>query len=229
MYQDSTSFLEEKLKRAEKNVNRFLKDFELRLEDCKIEKRDYLGNNSLASWKRPKKILVKNDDTPESIIAHELIHVLQGTFETFRGFKYLYKLLSEGLAEFVAKWAYPEHEVKYKLHYQMVVILYEIDASIVREIITLDYISLLPEDIDILLNSPKVHSYFKNLVAPRGDLLRKNIKSAIEAEITDTTFITFGEDLRAWKFLIDKRFDLKRRKINIILDEYFKNTKGSEV
>jgi len=34
------------------------------------------------------------------------------------------------------------------------------------------------------------------------------------AEITDPTFMTFGKDLRAWKFLVHDRFDSKRQEIN---------------
>ena len=115
--------MEEKLKRVVRNVNRILEDFELKVEDCEIEKRDDLGNNSLASWEHPNKILVKSYDVPESVIAHELVHVLQGTLETFAGFKYLYTLPSEGLAEFVAKPLYPEHEIRYATHHRMVAFL----------------------------------------------------------------------------------------------------------
>jgi len=40
---------------------------------------------------------------PESDIAHELVHIAQGTLEQFRGFRLLYTVLVEGLADWVVK------------------------------------------------------------------------------------------------------------------------------
>ena len=215
------SKLQVKLRRVEKAINAFLAPYNLKIERCEIEIGESLEEGALASHRYPNRILVKREDVAESIVAHELVHVVQGTLEVFKGFRWLYSLLSEGLAEFIAKSLYPEHDVKYELHYELISILYGIDRNIVEEIVNINYLPLSPSDVDELLNSPHVSPYSKGIIKDQADHLRNNIRRAMNAKITDPTFISYGEDLRAWKFLINQKFDPKRREINEILEAYF--------
>ena len=39
-----------------------------------------------------------------------------------------------------------------------------------------------------------------------ADQIRKSVATAIEGGITDPTFVPLGEELRAWKFLLERRY-----------------------
>lgn len=209
-----------KFQRAKKAVNDFLASYDLKIGECEIRVDESAEGTH---YEHPKHIIVQNEDVPESVIAHDLIHVVQQTLEVFKGFKWLYHLLSEGLAEFVAKLTFPHHAVKYKVHHELVSLLYALDKSIVKDLITLDSMQLSPDDVDTILNSPHVSSYSKNIIKKQSDHLKSTIQRAINAKIDGPTFISYGEDLRAWKFLINPKFNLKRREINELLESYFNN------
>jgi len=210
-----------KLTSAQQKVNEFLQKYQLFVDKCQIKVDPEIGEATLATWQRPNVVAVKKPDIPESVIAHELVHILQQTLEVFAGYRWLYTLLSEGLAEFIAQKLYPEHEIKHKLGHDLICILYALDEDIVKEIIRLDSLKLIPQDIDLLLASPNVHPYWKEIIENEAEHLKRNIQRALEGKIDDPTFISLGEDLRAWKFLITPRFDSKRSEIQEILAEFF--------
>lgn len=213
--------LQFKLASAQQKVNEFLQKYQLFINECHIKVNPEIGEDTLATWRRPCTVVVKKPDVPESVIAHELVHILQQTLEVFAGYRWLYTLLSEGLAEFIAQKLYPEHEIKHELGHNLVGILYALDKDVVKEIIQLDSLKLTPQDIDLVLASPNVHPYWKEIIRNEAEHLKKNIQRALEGRIDDPTFISFGEDLRAWKFLLNPKFDSRRDDIQQILAKFF--------
>jgi len=210
-----------KLASAQQKVNEFLQKYQLFIGECQIKVDPEVGEGTLATWQRPCVVVVKKPDVPESVIAHELVHILQQTLEVFAGYRWLYALLSEGLAEFIAQKLYPEHKIKHKLGRDLISVLYALDKNIVKEIIWLDNLKLAPQDIDLLLASPNVHPYWKEIIENEAEHLKRNIQRALQGKIDDPTFISLGEDLRAWKFLINPRFDSRRSEVQQILAEFF--------
>ena len=48
----------------------------------------------------------------------------------------------------------------------------------------------------------------RRLLAVEGDLIRSSVQRAWEIGIQeDPTFVTLGEEMRAWKFLLDEQFE----------------------
>lgn len=158
---------------------------------------------------------------PESVIAHELVHIAQGTLEQFRGFRLLYVLLAEGLADWVAKRLYPEHEVKYLIGYRLMELLIAADKEVIGDLLRLNDLPLVPEDVDTILASPHLAVYSRNLLSHMAERIRESIRAAQEASITDPTFVTLGEEMRAWKFLLGGRFDRVREEVDRLVGEWF--------
>lgn len=166
-------------------------------------------------------MLVKSADTPESIIAHEWVHMVQGTLEYFRGFRLLYVPLAEGLAEFVTKELYPDHVVKYPAGYELVATLIASVPEVIGELLQLNHLPLIPEDVDTILASAHVRSYSRDLIARMTDEIRDSIRTANEVGIDDPTFVTLGEEVRAWKFILDRRFDRIRDRLDEAIKAWF--------
>ncbi len=57
-----------------------------------------------------------------------------------------------------------------------------------------------------------------------ADQIRKSVATAVEAGISDPTFVPLGEELRAWKFLLDGRYQGVWNEASEALVEWF----GSE-
>lgn len=202
-----TDELKRKFARAKDKVDAYLAPYGGRTLEGRIEVDEALDKYSLATHCYPDTVLVKNADVPESIIAHEWVHVVQGTLEYFRGFRLLYVLLAEGLAEFVTKELYPEHVVKYPAGYELVATLIASDPKVIEELLRLNHLPLSPEDVDTILASAHVPSYSRDLIGRMADRIRDSIRTANEVGIDDPTFVTLGEEVRAWKFILDRRFD----------------------
>jgi len=73
--------------------------------------------------------------------------------EQFRGFRLLYTILVERLADWVAKQLYPEHEVKYQDGYRLIELLMAADESSIGDLLRLNELSLVPEDVEAILGS----------------------------------------------------------------------------
>jgi len=199
--------LEAKLARAKAKVDTYLAPYGGRKLKGQIKVDETLDMYSLAAHCYPDIVLVKSPDIAEAIIAHEWVHVVQGTLEYFRGFLLLYILLAEGLAEFVTKELYPDHVVKYPAGYELVATLVANDPEVIGGLLQLNNLPLIPEDVDTSLASAHVPSYSRDLIARMADRIRDRIRTANEVGIDDSTFVTLGEEVRAWKFILDQRFD----------------------
>ena len=101
------SSLEKSLCAAEARVREYLGRYRGELPPTRIVLDPELGQETLATHRYPDTVVVREPWVPESVIAHELVHIAQRTLEQFRGFCLLYTLLAEGLADWVAKnlWA----------------------------------------------------------------------------------------------------------------------------
>lgn len=214
------SNLEQRLYRAEERVREYLDRYGGELPSLDILLDPELDEETIATNRHPGTVVVREASVPEPVIAHELVHIAQGTLEQFRGFRLLYTLLAEGLAEWVAKALYPEHEVKYQAGYRLMELLVEADKEVIGDLLRLNHLPLLPEDVDIILSSPHLAAYSRDLLSPMAERIRDSIRAVREAGITDPTFVALGEELRAWKFLLDGRFEGVRGKVDGVVGEW---------
>jgi hypothetical protein len=65
----------------------------------------------------------------------------------------LYTVLAEGLADWVAKQLYPEHEVRYQAGQRLIELLMAADESSIGDLLRLNELSLVPEDVEAILGS----------------------------------------------------------------------------
>jgi hypothetical protein len=206
---------------AKSRVDAYLSSFGGRLLEGRIVIDETLDEHSMATHYYPDVVVIKTPDVPESVIAHEWVHVVQQTLESFRGFRLLHVLLAEGLAEFVTKELYPDHSVKYPSGYELVAALVTDHPDVIRDLLRLNELALVPEDIDMILANDHVPPYSKDLLGRMADHIQYGIRAANKAGIDDPTFVTLGEEVRAWKFLLDRRFDGVREKVNRATETWF--------
>ncbi len=222
----STTNLEEKLSSTEKKVRAYLACHRGGLPATHIILDPDLGEETIATHRYPATVVVREPSVPEPVIAHELVHIAQGTLEHFRGFWLLYVLLAEGLADWVAKALYPEHEVKYQAGRRLVKLLVEADEGAIGDLLRLNDLPLVPEDVEAILSSPHLTAYSRDLLGGMADRIRDSIRAANEAGIDDPTFVTLGEEVRAWKFLLDGRFAGVREEMDGVVGEWFASQEG---
>lgn len=217
----ATSNLEQRLHRVEERVREYLARHGGELPSTRIALEPHLGEGTLAAHRYPATIVVREALVPESVIAHELVHIAQGTLEQFRGFRLLYVLLAEGLAEWVAKALYPEHEVKYQVGYRLLALLVATDERSIGDLLWLNDLPLVLEDVEAILASPHLADFSRDLLNAMGERIRDSVRTAVELGITDPTFVSLGEEVRAWKFLLDGRFEKVRDEVSETVMEWF--------
>lgn len=220
------SDLERRLRRAESRVKGYLARYRVGIPVPDIVLDPELGEETMATHRYPATVVVREATVPESIVAHELVHIAQRTLEQFRGFRLLYTLLAEGLADWVAKQLYPEHEVKYPAGYRLVELLVKADEAVLGDLLRLNDLPLLPEDVDNILNSPRLADYSRDLLHSLAGRIRESARAAVEAGITDPTFVPLGEELRAWKFLLDRRFEGVKEEVDGMIKEWIHRPEG---
>lgn len=221
--------LEQRFSRALARVRAFLAPYGAKMPAGQIEVDEKLEEPALGTHHYPDTVVVKSPDVPESVIAHELVHVAQHTLEQFRGFRLLYVLLAEGLAEFVAKLLYPEHEVKYVPAYETVSLLVEAVPDVIGNVLHINDLPLTPDDVERILSSSRLPPYTRRLLAVEGDLIRSSVQRAWEVGIQeDPTFVTLGEEMRAWKFLLDERFESLWDRVYQAIEPWFEGEMSEE-
>jgi hypothetical protein len=213
--------LEGKLSRAEARVRGHLAHYGGRLPATRIVLDPELDEETMATHRHPDTVVVREATVSESVLAHEMVHIAQGTLEYFRGFRLLYVLLAEGLADSVTKTLYPAHEVKYPTGCRLIELLVEADERVIGDLLRLNDLPLMPEDVAILLNSPHLAAYSRDLLGDVADRIRDSIHAANEAGIGDPTFVTLGEEVRAWKLVLGRRFDRVREEVDKVMEEWF--------
>lgn len=214
------SDLEGRLHRAESKVKEYLARYGGELPATHVVLEPGLGEGALATHRYPATVVVRETSVPESVIAHELVHIAQGTLEQFWGFCLLYNLLVEGLADWVAKQLYPEHEVKYQAGYRLMELLVEADPEVIGDVLRLNDLPLVPEDVESILANPHLPAYSRDLLGGMAGRIRESICAALQSGITDPTFVTLGEEVRAWKFLLNKRFDGMRGEVDRVVGKW---------
>lgn len=216
---DSNS--EQRLRRAEERVREYLDRYGGELPSLDILLDPELDEETMATNRYPGTVVVRETSVSESVIAHELVHIAQRTLEQFRGFRLLYVLLAEGLADWVARQLYPEHEVKYQAGYRLVELLVEADERVIGDLLRLNHLPLVPEDVEAIPTNPHLVAYSRDVLSPMAERIRDSIRAAQEASIADPTFVTLGEEVRAWKFLLDGRFEGVRGEVDGVVGEWF--------
>jgi len=145
------SSLEKRLRWAEGKLKKWLARHGVELPLVNIIVDPSLEEETLATHRHLDTIVVRETSVPESVIAHELVHIAQRTLEQFRGFRLLYTLLAEGLAEWVTKQLYPQHEVKYPIGYRLIELLVETDKRVIDDLLRLNDLPLVPENVEAML------------------------------------------------------------------------------
>jgi hypothetical protein len=199
---------------AREKVRAFLAPYGGDIPTGWVEADGTLGESALATHRYPDTVVVRRPDVPESVLAHELVHIAQRTLEQFLGFRLLYVLLAEGLAEFVAKSLYPEHTVKYVVGHKVVSLLVESVPDVIGDLLCINGLSLTPGDVESILTSSRLPPYTRRLLAAESDLIQGSVQRAWELGIEDPTFVTLGEEMRAWKFLLDDLLQIARRALS---------------
>lgn len=212
--------LEQKLRRAEERVREYLARYRVQLPSASIVLDPELEEGMVATHRYPSTVVVREALVSESVIAHELVHIAQGTLEQFRGFRLLYGLLAEGLAEWVAKGLYPEHELKYEAGYRLIELLVTVDEEAIGDLLRLNNLPLVPGDVEVILTNRHLADYSRDLLSAMAERIRESLRAAVEAGITDPTFVTLGEEVRAWKFLLDRRFEPVREELDEVVAEW---------
>jgi hypothetical protein len=213
--------LQEGLRSAEEKVRRYLTQHGAELPSIRLAIDPELGEGALATHRYPATVVVRDASVPESVIAHELVHIAQGTLEHFRGFRLLYTFLAEGLAEWVAKTLYPDHELRYEAGYRLLERLVRANRAVVGDLVRVNDLPLVLEDFDAILASPHLPAYSRGLLRSMADRVRASICRAVEAGITDPTFVTLGEEVRAWKLLLDGRYEGAWNEMSGLIGEWF--------
>jgi len=111
--------------------------------------------------------------------------------------------------------------VKYLAGYELAATLVASDSEVIGELLRLNRLPLIPEDVDIILASAHVPPYTRELITRIADRIRDSIRTANEIGIDDPTFVTLGEELRAWKFILDRRFDDVRDRLDGTIRAWF--------
>ena len=142
--------------RAKSRVDAYLFPHGGRQLEGQIVIDETLDEHSMATHYYPDVVAIKTPDVLESVIAHEWVHVVQQTLKFFRGFRLLYVLLAEGLAEFVTKELYPDHPVKYPSGHELVAALVTAHPDVIKDLLRLNELALVPEDIDMILANDHV-------------------------------------------------------------------------
>lgn len=209
--------LEERLRAVESKVAAFLTACRCALPRTRIAVDTDLGEDALASHRHPATVVVRSAAVSESVIAHELVHIAQQTLERFGGFRLLYTLLAEGVADWIAKVLYPRHEIRYVRGYELVAVLAEATRDVIGELLRVHDLRVRPEDFDRILASPRVPPYTRGIFVSMADRIRAALCAAREVDLTDPTFVPLGEELQAWKFLLAERFDGVRSRVDEIV------------
>jgi hypothetical protein len=63
-------------------------------------------------------------------------------------------------------------------------------------------------------------AYSRDFLSPMAGRIRGSIRAA-KAGITDPTFVPLGEEVRAWKFVVDGRFEGVRGEIGEVVRDWF--------
>jgi hypothetical protein len=182
-----------------------------------------LDEDTLVTDRYPGTVVVRETSVPESDIAHELVHLAQGTSEQFPSFQSLYTLLVEGLADWVAKQLYPEHEVKYQAGHRLIELLLANDESSVGGLFRLNDLSLVAQDMEAILGSSHLAAYSCDLPSPIAGRIRNSIPAAKEAGLTDPTFAPLGEEMRTWKLLLDSRYGAVSEEVDRVVEKWFRS------
>jgi hypothetical protein len=75
--------------------------------------------------------------------------------------------------------------------------------------------------VENILSNPHLEAYSRDLLSGMASRIRGGIQAANEAGIEDPTFVTLGEEVRAWKLLLDGRFDRVRDEVDELVGEWF--------
>lgn len=117
---------------------------------------------------------------------------------------------------------YPEHQVKYEAGYRLVELLVAADRGSIEDLLHLNDLPLAPGGLEAVLAHPQLQAYSRQLLGERAETISQSIQEAARAGITDPTFVTLGEEVRAWKLLLAARFHPVRHGVDQALRDWFR-------
>jgi len=99
----------------------------------------------------------------------------------------------------------------------------QVDEKVIGDILRINEILVTLDDIEIILSHPYVADYSQNLLGNIADRIRESIHTANRLGITDPTFVPLGEELRAWKFLLNGKFEKIKEKIKEMVEKWLED------
>jgi len=113
--------------------------------------------------------------------------------------------------------------VKYQAGQRLIDLLMAADENSIRDMLLLNELSLVPEDLEAILGSSHLAAYSLDLLSPMARRIRGSICAAREAGITHPIFDPLGEVIRAWKLVLDRRFDRVREEVDRVVKKWFRS------
>lgn len=214
--------LDQKFKDARKKVKKFVNKHGISLKKCNIAVDKDLEKETTIKNGYPNCVIVNRENIAESTLAYQLVNIAQNKVESPVSIKYLYSLLSEGLADYIVDELYSGNNVDNKLGYDLVKLLETVEEEdIIDDLLKLSYIKVTEETVQELMESDKVNDYFKNIIKPRREMVKRALEVTEELDLNRPNYLPYGEEFKSWNFITAPQFNSKWEAIQEILDEYY--------
>lgn len=215
--------LKEKFQDAKEKVKSYISEHGISLKKCEVIVEKNLEEESVIKNGYPNCIIVSRKNIAEATLAYQLVNIAQNKVETPVNIKYLYSLVSEGLADYIVGELYSGTDVENPLGYDLIKVLIAVEEEdIIRDLLKLSYIKVTKETVQKLMESEKVREYFKHIIKPRLKMVRRALEVTQELDLNRPNYLPYGEELKSWNFIIAPKFNSKWEAIQEVLDEYYK-------
>lgn len=215
--------VKKKVKSAKKKLEGYLNKHDIKLKKCKVIVDTNLEEEYIMKRGYPNCIIVNRKNVAESSLAYYLINITQNKLQTPVNIKYLYSLITEGLADYVVSKLYSRYDINNLLGCKLIRLLICEDENedIIFDLFKLNSIKVESSMVDTLMESNKVDENFKALIKPRLDSIRQALEVTDELDLTRSNYLPFGEEFKAWRFIIRPEFNPKWQEIQNIITEYY--------
>jgi len=218
------SLVKSRFKKAKRKVKKFLEEHGMSLRKSVIVVNPDLSQECMIKVGYPNQILVNRKNIAESTLAYQLINVAQKRLITPVNIKYLYSLVTEGLSDYVVSKLYSNYIIINSSGNTLVSLLESDDEEdILAELFKLNSIRIADDTVDKLMQSEKVNDYFKQLIRPRLDMVKRALQVTDELDLERSIHLPFGEELKTWTYITKPKFNPKWDKIEKVIEKYYKD------